>query len=88
MNRRGGAGEIINLIDFEQDWFSNVVSNQFESRVIQQVHDVVAATSKEIVEAENFVTFANQPVAKMRSQEPCTACYQHSHGASKLPLGG
>jgi hypothetical protein len=55
------------LIDLEQNWFGDIVPHELEARMIQQVHDVLTAAREEIVETQNLMAFANQPVAKMRS---------------------
>src|SRR5215212_1496164 len=41
--------------------------------------DVFASAGEEIVEAEHFIAFANQPLTKMRPDEPRATSYQNPH---------
>ena len=41
--------------------------------VIEQVHDVLLPPGEKIVEANNFMTFGQEPFAPMRADEPGTA---------------
>ena len=59
MNRRRGTREVIYLIDFEQDRFDHVVTQQLESVIVEQLQDVFATASEKIVEADDLVTISN-----------------------------
>jgi hypothetical protein len=56
MNRRGRASQVINLIDFQKDWFDNIMTNKFEVGIIEQVNDVSAASGKKVVETQDVVS--------------------------------
>ena len=47
---------------------------QLEARIVEQVKDVLAPAGEEIIEAEHFVAFAEEPLAKMRADEPRATC--------------
>jgi hypothetical protein len=46
------------------------VADQLEARVVEQVKDVLAPAGEEIVEAEHFISLVNEPLTKMRADEP------------------
>src|ERR1044072_5213265 len=41
--------------------------------------DVLAPAGEKIVEAKHFVAFTDEPLAKMRDNEPRTPCDENSH---------
>ena len=82
MNRRGGAGEIVDLIDFEQDRLDHIMAQQLETAVIEQVRDVLASPGKEVVEADHFVAFAQQSLAQMRADKTCAAGDENPHACT------
>src|SRR5258705_4473991 len=82
MNRRRGAGQVINLVHFKQDRFNHIVSQQFKARVAQQSKNVDATAGKEIVEADYIVSLGDQPLTKMGTDKACSACYKYAHKIS------
>lgn len=50
MRRRSRAGEVINLINFDSDWFSNIMNNEAKVWVEQPVLNVLLLTGEEVVE--------------------------------------
>jgi hypothetical protein len=87
MNRRRRAGKVINLIDFQQNGLGHIMPNEFEAAVLQQVLHILTPGRKKVVETKHFMPVSDQAIAQMRPQKSRTACYQHPHGASKLPCG-
>jgi hypothetical protein len=79
VNGRCGAREVVDLIYLEEYRLGNVVAYQLEAWVIQQRKDVLAPAGEKIVEAKHFVAFADEPLAKMRANEPRTPCDQNPH---------
>jgi len=73
MDRRSGAGEIIDLIDLEQYRFGYIVAYQFKSRMVHQVRDVLLTASKKIVKADDLMPIFYKPLAKMRTDKPGSA---------------
>ena len=57
VNRRCGTGEIIDLIDFQIDRERDVMSNTLEAFVVEEMLDIEARSSKEIVQADDFRPF-------------------------------
>jgi hypothetical protein len=60
VNRRSRASEIVNFVDLDIKRESHVVPNQFKIRIPNQVCDVVFATGKEIVNAQNVIPSRKQ----------------------------
>jgi hypothetical protein len=55
------------------------VPHQLKSPAIQQVPDVLPASREEIVQAKDFVTLANQPLAEMGTDESGPTRHQNPH---------
>lgn len=65
MDGRGRTGQVIDLINFEQDGFDHVMAEQLKAVVVQQVLDVSSAPSKKIVQTNDFVPFNEQALAEV-----------------------
>ena len=62
VNRRGRAGEVIDLVDFHEERMRDVVAEKLEALVIEQVLDVAARAGEEIVDAQHVAAFGQQPL--------------------------
>jgi Fe2+ transport system protein B len=82
VNRRRGAGKVVDLVDFNIEWKSHIVTHKFEARLGVQVVNILLSTGEQIVDAEHLVAQLKQPVREVRAQEASAACYQHSLAAS------
>ena len=71
--RRGGAGQVVDLVDFQQDRLRDVVPNQLEVRLAEQVRDVRLLAGEEVVEADDVVPLVDQAFAEMRAEKPGAA---------------
>jgi hypothetical protein len=69
MHRGGGAGEVIDLIDFEQDRFDDVVADDFEVLIVAQMENVRTLAAEVIVEADDLVPFFEQALAEMGTEK-------------------
>ena len=69
MNWRGRACQIIYFIDFDEERKGHVVAQELEPLMVDEFGDVAARSRKEIVDAENFVTFIEQSPAKVRPEK-------------------
>jgi hypothetical protein len=65
MDRRRGTGQVIDLIDFQQDGFDHVVAYKFKPRSGHQVGDVLSPSREKVVETDHLVLFGQQAFAKM-----------------------
>ncbi len=79
MGRRGGAGEVVDLIDLELERINHVVPHEFEPRMRQQMGDVVLAAGEQVVETDDLMAVAQQPVAEMAAEKTGTAGDEDAH---------
>ena len=79
MNWRRGTGEVVDLIDLEQDRLGHVMTNKLELVRVEEVSDILLSSGKKIVEANNFITFGQQSFAKMRTDKSGSAGHENSH---------
>ena len=70
-------GQIVDFIELDVERERHVVAHEFEAAVVDQILDILARSREEIVDAENFVSFREEPLAKMRAQKPGSACHQN-----------
>jgi hypothetical protein len=73
VHRRGGAGEIVDLVEAGQAGakpLGDVMIDEDEAVAVDQVIDVVAPARREIVQADNEMTAIDQGLAEMRSNKP------------------
>lgn len=69
MDRRSGAGEIVNAVEVDLEREVQDEPHKFEIRVRQQPLDGAAAAFQQIVDANKSMVRSNQSVAQMRSEE-------------------
>ncbi len=69
MARRGGAGQVVDFVNLQQDRLGNIVADELEIRPAQQMRDVDLLAGEEVVEADHVVPFIDQPLAQMRTQK-------------------
>jgi hypothetical protein len=65
VNRRCGAGEIVDLVHFNVERECNMVSQRLERRVSQQVLDIVPSAREEVVHTHHVTAVSEQPFTKM-----------------------
>ncbi len=80
VRRRGGAGEVVDLIDLEFERLGHIVADQFEIGMLEQVGDIAFAAGEKVVEANHLVALAEKPFAKMGAQKARSAGDQDAHG--------
>ena len=78
MNRRGRAGEIVNLVDLDIQREGHVVAHDLEIGIVQEMGDVVFRAGEIIVDAENVVAALQQLLAQMRTQKSGATGYQYA----------
>ena len=77
VDRRGRAGEIVDLVDLDIERKRHVVAHQLEARMADQMLDVALAAGEEIVDANDVVAVGNQAIAQVRAEKAGTAGDQH-----------
>jgi hypothetical protein len=78
VNRRRGASEVVNLINFDIERESDVVAQEFEIGVCYQVPDIVFSPREEIINAKNVMALAQERVREVRTEEPSSTGNQYS----------
>ena len=66
VDRRGRAGQIVDLVDLDKERKGHVVAHELEARIAEEMLDVLLGAGEKIVEAENFV-----PIAESRRSTRC-----------------
>ena len=57
MRRRSRTGQVVNLVHFHTEGFSDIVPDQFKFRILEKVRNVLFPTGKEVVETQNLMAF-------------------------------
>ena len=69
VDRRSGAGEVIDLIDLQQDGLDHIMADQFKVRFAQQVANILLLAGEEVIEADDIMPLGNESVAQVRTQK-------------------
>jgi len=65
-----GAGEVVDLVDLEEDWLDDVVADELESRVAEVVRDVVLAAREEVVDDNDAVPAGEELIDEVAADKP------------------
>jgi len=65
MDGRGWTGEIIDLVHFDIEGKGDVVPKQLEAWFVDEVRDVPTPPGEEVIDAENFMSEAQQAFAEV-----------------------
>src|SRR5271157_68586 len=87
MDRRSGAGQMEDAIDFEQDRLDGVVADDLEVGIAFEMNDVGATPAEEVIEAYYLVAVVEQPLAEVRAEKSRAACDQCPHRISPRLAG-
>ncbi|KAL4376791.1 hypothetical protein GQ457_02G002570 [Hibiscus cannabinus] len=87
MNRRRGASEMVDLVNFQQQRLHDVVSDELEVRVSEMVHDVLFSAGEEVVDDDHAVSPRYQPVHQVRPDEPGSTRHDDSQTFPFQPQG-
>ena len=87
VHRRGGAGEVVDLVDLDVEREGDVVAHRLEVRIAEQVRDVVLAPGEVVVDAQHVVAVAQQAFAQMRAEEAGAAGHQYSFARQAHAFG-
>lgn len=69
VNGGGRAGEVVDLVDLQQQWFNDVVADEFEPWVPEVVHNVLFPAGEEVVDHDHAVPSGDQTVNQMATHE-------------------
>ncbi|MNE42494.1 hypothetical protein D3C77_389470 [compost metagenome] len=81
MNRRGGAGQVVDLIEAAQfvgQGIVDVLRHQMEAIGIHQMSDVGVSACMKIIDAGHMMTGFDQSSAQVRSEKARSAGYGDS----------
>ncbi len=70
MDRGGRAGQVVDLIDFQVDRVDDVVTDAFKVRISKEMTDIVLASGKEVVEAEDLMSLARSRSQRWEPRNP------------------
>ena len=73
MDRGGRASQVIDLVNLEEKWLNDVVSDQLESGVPEMVHHVLFPSCEKIINDNHAVTTLHQTVHQVRPDETCSS---------------
>ena len=90
MDRRGRAGEIVNLVELPPERLRDVVQHERETLIVEQIVDVLFRAGEEIVERGDLVAVREQTAAEMARgvRERLGASVGVSATGIAGPLGG
>src|SRR3954464_13631005 len=69
MDRRGRAGEVVDLVHLDKQRVRYVVPHRLEMRVAEQAGDIVLPPGEVIIDAEHVVALGAQPLAEIIPRE-------------------
>lgn len=69
MDWGGGTGEVIDLVDLEQDRLDDIVPDELEPGVAEQMNEVVLPAGEEVVHNDDIVAPSDQLVDEVASNE-------------------
>lgn len=73
MHGRGGAGEVVDLVDFDEDGIDDVVAYELEVGVADPVREVGFGAGEEVVERDHVVAHEHEAVDEVGADESCAA---------------
>ena len=73
MNRRSGAGEVPDAVNFELDRLGDVVANELKARVIPPLAHIGLTTCEGVIETEHLLTGLHQSIHQMGTEKTSTA---------------
>ncbi|KAL4312644.1 hypothetical protein GQ457_01G030670 [Hibiscus cannabinus] len=73
MNRGSRASQVVDLINFQQNRFHNIMSDELEPGIPKVVHQILFASREEIINDDHTITSRDQTVHKVAPDEPGSA---------------
>ena len=80
MDGGGGAGEVVDLVDLEEDGLDDIVADELEARVGEVVRDVFLAAREEVVDDDDAVPAGEELVHEVAADEAGAAGDDHPQG--------
>ena len=76
----GGAGEVVDLVDLEEDGLDDVVADELEAGVGEVMHEVLLPAREEVVDDDDAVPAGEKLVYEVASDESGAASDHDSQG--------
>jgi len=73
MDWRGRASQVEDLINFQEDWFDDVMADEFKVGAADEVSDIFLAASEEVIDADDMVASVDEEFAEVGADEAGTA---------------
>jgi len=73
-----GTGQVVYLINLQENGFYKVVTYQFKIGLFNEVADVSLGAGKEIVKAQNVMPFLNQPITEVGTQKTGSSGHKYT----------
>ena len=80
VNGRGGAGQVVDLVDLEEERLGDVVPDKLELVVVEQMLDVLSPAGEEVVQADDVMAVRKKPLAEVGADEAGAAGDENAHG--------
>lgn len=77
MHRRGGAGEVVDLVNFQENRLDDVVPDELEPGVAEVVHQVVLPPREEVIHHDHAVPSLHQTVHEVAPHEAGPTSHQN-----------
>jgi hypothetical protein len=78
VDRRSRAGEVVDFVDLDIERKRHIVAQQLETRVAEQMADVLLAAREEVVDADDIVPVGQEAITQVRAEKTGAAGDQHS----------
>ena len=78
MARRGGASQVVDFVDLQQNRLCDVVADQLEVRAVEQMGDVRLLAGEKIVQADDVMPSLQQPFAEVGAEKTGPAGNENS----------
>ena len=78
VDRRGRAGQVVDLVDLDVQRKGDVVAQQLEMGVVQQVEDVVLGAGEVVIDTEDVVPVVEEAFTEMGAEKAGPAGHQYA----------
>ncbi|CAH9120914.1 unnamed protein product [Cuscuta epithymum] len=79
MDGRSRTGQVVDLINLEQNGLHNIMANELKPGISEMVHHVLLPPGEEIINDDHVVTSLNQLIDQMAAHESSSACDHNPH---------
>lgn len=88
MDGRGGAGEVVDLVDLHIEREGHVMAHQLKTLVVEKMFDIPPGAGEEIVDAQHFMAAGQQRLAQEGADKAGAAGNQNTLFHCQLLIQG